>query len=210
MAVSNRLILWVNKELQDGQLGVYQLQSIKFSRVLESYLTAAAYLRYWDAAFHDSKRRLSKPRVTGEVNIEYVLMKAYTEEGVVSLDRAGNIFYLEDNVDKLRKNLEFSAVVNLKVADVFNYGKTGVIDFDMVKAWLVNDYGVRIPMRLRHKEDNKVECYTQIPVDLALPFDGRIEVTSGLWNVTAPANIIVREKKDFSKMIQQLAGDGCM
>ncbi|MDD4982281.1 MAG: metallophosphoesterase, partial [Candidatus Omnitrophica bacterium] len=180
-----RVVLWANEAFKTGELSLYQAQSLRLSRVLEASITAAEYLRFWNSAFQGRALNLVKPRICGEVSIEQVNMFYYGQQGQHAIERTGNQFLLKGNegLDSMRKELEVVATINLVGFDAVNFGVSGVIPFDMVKAVMVNDFGAVIPLAFKRRHDNKLDLYARVPLDFPLPFNGAIEVNSGIWKV---------------------------
>jgi hypothetical protein len=91
--------------------------------------------------------------------------------------RIKSSFYPARNKDVL-----VSVKVNLEGYDQVTKRKAEM-PVEAVKVWLVSDYGLKIPLSYvpNSKEGTVVEYAIRLPEDLPYPFEGRIEVTSGLW-----------------------------
>ncbi|HOU35655.1 MAG TPA: amylo-alpha-1,6-glucosidase, partial [Candidatus Omnitrophota bacterium] len=189
-------IFWAHDEFKNGSLGIYQAQSVRFSRVLEASLTAAAYLTLWSNAFLQRPGRKALPRVPGEIyDIDKMAITSYLEDGERILEREGDTFHIKGKVQELRENLEFSVMVHLEALDHINFEtkRTGPVSFESIRADLVNEYGVRLPLKVKRAGPNKAEYYTLIPADLPLPFQGNLEITSGVWKIAKPVRIVAQE-----------------
>ncbi|MFA5391687.1 MAG: radical SAM protein, partial [Candidatus Omnitrophota bacterium] len=183
------IVFWANEEFQKGALSIYQAQSVRLSRYLGALVTAAEYLRLWNSAIFNHQVSPAKPRVCGEVAVEDVSLVAYTAEGAKDVARNnGDIFVLDGDQ---KSELELTVKIDLKGWDAVSYGKNGIIPFDMVRADLVNDFGIRLPLCIKRRIDNHVEFYTKIPADLPLPMEGEMEVTSGVWKMARAVKFLV-------------------
>src|SRR3989338_7304604 len=148
-------VLKVNAAFKAGELSVFQAQSIRFSRVIGALLTGAQYLRFWNSAFYGHKAKAPRPRVNGEVHIEEVSLQAYGKEGIRHFEREGNNFWL-NNHDQ--GEIELSVMIHLESWDVISYGeKPQEVPFDMVRAALVSDYGIAIPLCIKRTKEDKAE-----------------------------------------------------
>ncbi|MDP2940946.1 MAG: PfkB family carbohydrate kinase, partial [Candidatus Omnitrophota bacterium] len=186
------LILFAHKEFQEGNLAVLQAQSRKLSRVLSAALTATEQLRLWNSAIYSGLRKPPQERACGEVAIEEVAVQYYVGDGQRQLPEASGVFSLPTgSLNAANEHVpEFVVTVNRNLSG----NPAEVIPFDLISAVLVSEWGVRIPLCLEQSSGNRIRLYTRIPTDLPMPFNGAVEVTSGIWKITRGVKINVEQK----------------
>ncbi len=203
---------WAHKKFlaPNNELSVYQASSIELSRVLEASLTAAEYLRFWNNAFWEQKNKMPapKPRVAGEVNILDLSLICHSNSKSASILRQVNNFSLDYSPQK-GDELEFTVTIDRQAFDSLHYGQKHLVSFDLVSAQLVNDYGLRVPLSIKKVAEITVTFNAFLPKNLPLPFNGIIEITSGLWksarSISITTNTIVKRKSPMVNSTSQVS-----
>ena len=196
----------INSLFLTKKLGELQRNSIRFSRALAAEITGAAYLRFWDDTFSRPRANHISPRIAGEVSILDVDLKAYSVGEEVPIEREGHKFYHRVKMPGGREEIFVQVVVNLEADDVLFWGRKGSVPFDMVKARVMTEFGVEIPLGVDSLDGNRLTMVAKIPETVALPLNGQIEVTSGMWTVFQPVSLDFEEFAIAASPIQQKDG----
>jgi len=202
-------ILWVNEQFKNSKLSLYQAQSIRFSRILEARITGASFLTVWNDAAGKKVLGSVRPRISGDIdedhsiqnirNMHDVVMSVNLPGGSIALNKTyGNTFCLKDLPASARENLEMSIYVNLKPLSPFSSGDhdRGIILAEYVKAKIVNQYGMVIPMKLKSFDSDYALMSAVIPADFPLPMISNIVVSSGLWQLSLPVRIFATDPQN--------------
>ncbi len=173
--------------LRNG-LSTYQAQSIRFSRILEAILTASLYLSLWDKAAAGKTVGWVKPGISGDVfdGTDIALRSPGAGDSYVPERGNYNSFYLKDVPTEFRKDMELSMTIWLNALDEYSNQRV-VVQADQIRAEVVNEYGIIIPMSLKQEIRGPDGTVTgavfaaKIDDRMPLPFSGTIRYSSGLF-----------------------------
>lgn len=193
------------KKYNLGTLGSHMKESLRVSRVYESYLTSAAYLYHLDEGLEKKLNGLlpsPKPRICGEVQISNVAMQyADQDRGPIRsekrrvYDRYVHFFNLPGGRSQVGSP-KLTVDVDLNVRSIINPGRTDVVSPDLVEASFVNDEGLVLPLTLvedAEKARQGIAAFSvSIPEYFPLPTAGEIVVSSGIWQEVATIEIASR------------------
>jgi len=183
-----------------------QIMALKVSRSLSYDATTGDYLQLIQQSFKRPAKRLVARDINGEVSMEPNQTKLLVDGHEVP--HIGPKWQLDID-DRNARSVKLQITVNLRATDVFDGGKQGYISEDLVKAVLISEWGVEIPLTYKNRPNGIMLMEATLPPGLPLPFKGRIEVNSGLWLSSVPIEIDFTDGKTTKLgdwLVNQLRG----
>lgn len=177
------LILFADTIFKERPADFFTLESnsFKLSGILEALPTSAGYLRRWAEGIKTPA--VPKPRkAVGELKRENISNITLLPVGKgMTVTKIQNGFQVSGT-----GNVRIAVTVDLRIMDMFKYGKEDILDPELVRVRLADDFGKIIPLKL--KEAKEGIAVFEADVD-KFPFEGTLDFTCGLWWEKLPLKI---------------------